>query len=99
LLVAWRKSEEIFFGPIMDRLKVYIGLIGLACRPKQQGGLGIRPLCHMNDTLTIKWIWRFAKEEDALWKKVITSKYVVDNLGWWSKKSSYTQGWVVGNPS
>ena len=35
------------------------------CRPKQQGGLSIRPLCQMNDALKIKWIWRFAKKEDA----------------------------------
>ena len=35
------------------------------CRPKYQGGLGIRLLCQMNDALKIKWIWRFVKEEDA----------------------------------
>jgi len=43
----------------------------------------------MNEALKIKWIWRFAKEEDAFWRKVIVAKYGVDNLGWWSKKSHY----------
>jgi len=33
---------------------------------KHQGGLGIRPLCEMNDALKSKWLWRIAKEEDAL---------------------------------
>jgi len=26
--------------------------LGEVCRPKQQGGLGIRPLCDMNDALS-----------------------------------------------
>jgi len=43
----------------------------------------------MNEALKIKWIWRFAKEEDAFWRKVIIFKYGADNLGWWSKKSPY----------
>jgi len=55
----------------------------------------------MNDALKIKWILRFAKEEDAFWRKVIVSKYGVNNLGWQSKKSPYAQGlgWVIGNSS
>jgi len=35
---------------------------------KQEGGLGIRPLREMNDALKTKWIWRFAIEEDMLWR-------------------------------
>ena len=64
---------------------------GDVCLPKQQGGLGIRPLCEMNDALKSKWLWRFAKD-DALWRKVIASKYGVDNSGWWSKKSPNAYG-------
>ena len=71
---------------------------GDVCHPKQQGGLGIGPLCDMNDALKSKWLWRFAKEDDALWRKVIASKYEVDNSGWWSKKNPNTHGAVVENP-
>ena len=46
----------------------------------------------MNAALKIKWIWRFAKEEDAFWRKVIVAKYGVEDLGWWSKKSFYAHG-------
>ena len=60
---------------------------GGVCCPKQRGGLGIRPLCEMNDALKSKWLWRFDKEDDALRRNVIASKYGVDNSGWWSKKS------------
>ena len=43
----------------------------------------------MNEALKAKWPWRFAYEDDALWKKVIVSKYGTNRLGWWSKKSPF----------
>ena len=46
----------------------------------------------MNDALKTKWLWRFAKEEDAMWKNVIKVKYGIDDLGWWTRKSSYFHG-------
>ena len=52
------------------------------CRPKQEGGLGNRPLRVMNEALKTKWLWRFAKEDNAMWKNVIKAKYGIDNLGW-----------------
>ena len=36
--------------------------------------------------------WRFAIEDDALWRKIIVSNYVVDRLGWWSKRISFAHG-------
>jgi len=62
------------------------------CHPKQEGGLGIRRLRIMNEALKTKWLWRFAKEYDAMWKNVIKAKYGINELGWWSKKSSYSHG-------
>jgi len=59
------------------------------CCPKEDGGLGIRPLQTMNEALKTNWLWRFAIEDDSLWKKVIVSKYVVDRFSWWSKRSSF----------
>ena len=56
------------------------------CRPKQLGGLGIRPLRDMNEALKTKWLWRFAKEDSDMWKNGIKAKYGIDELGWWSKK-------------
>jgi len=32
--------------------------------------------------LKTKWLWRFAKEDNAMWKNVIKAKYGIDNLGW-----------------
>ena len=46
----------------------------------------------MNEALKSKWLCRFAKENDAMWKNVIKAKYGIDELGWWSKKSLYPHG-------
>ena len=65
---------------------------GDVCHSKQKGGLGIRPLCDINKALKAKWLWRFAKEDNTLWKNMVKVKYDVDRLGWWSKKSPHPHG-------
>ena len=42
------------------------------------GGLGIRKLTTFIKALLGKWLWRFGKEEDRLWRRVVASKYGVD---------------------
>jgi len=37
-------------------------------------------------------LWRFAKEDNTLWKNVVELKYGIDGLGWWSKKSKHPHG-------
>ncbi|XP_071697814.1 uncharacterized protein [Rutidosis leptorrhynchoides] len=39
------------------------------CIPKDQGGLGLRPLRDWNETLMVKQIWRIVAKEDSLWSK------------------------------
>jgi len=40
---------------------------------KSAGGLGVGDLAVKNVALLFKWWWRFADEEEPLWKKVIQS--------------------------
>ncbi|XP_028094398.1 uncharacterized protein LOC114294466 [Camellia sinensis] len=47
-----------------------------------QGGWGIRNLRDVNKCLQIKWWWRFGSEKDALWKKVICSRYKLKVTSW-----------------
>lgn len=51
-------------------------------KPKFASGLGIS--CHRfkNCALLVKWWWRFGDEKEALWRKVIVSKYGDDEWGW-----------------
>ena len=45
------------------------------CAPIANGGLGIRKLITFNKALLGKWLWRFGKEEDQLWRRVVALKY------------------------
>ena len=47
----------------------------MVCTQKEKEGLGIRKIVLLNKALLGKWIWRFAFEDDILWKKVIGVKY------------------------
>ena len=48
------------------------------CAPIANGGLGIRKLTTFDKALLGKWLWRFGKEEDRLWRSVVASKYGED---------------------
>ncbi|CAL0323583.1 unnamed protein product [Lupinus luteus] len=45
------------------------------CKPKMQGGLGVKDLSRFNAALLGKWRWHRLTEKDALWVKIIDSKY------------------------
>ncbi|XP_028122358.1 uncharacterized protein LOC114319532 [Camellia sinensis] len=48
----------------------------------KQGGLGVRRVRLVNDCMLLKWWWRFGSEKDALWRKIICSKYNLDVNSW-----------------
>ncbi|MCH80955.1 putative ribonuclease H protein [Trifolium medium] len=50
------------------------------CKPKKEGGLGIRDLRLVNISLLAKWHWKLLVESDELWK-VVVAKYGVGALG------------------
>ncbi|XP_057420852.1 uncharacterized protein LOC130714892 [Lotus japonicus] len=45
------------------------------CRPKLEGGLGVRDLDLFNVALLGKWSWRMLHDHDQMWCKVLMSKY------------------------
>lgn len=46
---------------------------------KKEGGLGIRNLKLQNQSLMMKWLWRFASQEQALWKETIKARFGMEN--------------------
>lgn len=79
----WQGRTEEFKSHLVEWNKV--------CRPKEEGGLGLRPVKLMNQALLGKWLWRFGEERDSLWRTIITSKYGSRNRDWDSNEvlSSY----------
>ena len=51
-------------------------------RSKMKGGLGIGNLRCKNKALLLKWLWRFPNEQDALWAKIIKSKFGLHENKW-----------------
>ncbi|GJR68831.1 RNA-directed DNA polymerase, eukaryota, reverse transcriptase zinc-binding domain protein [Tanacetum coccineum] len=41
------------------------------CKPKSQGGLGLKPLCAWNEALMAKHLWNIASNKDSIWVKWI----------------------------
>ncbi|WMV15373.1 hypothetical protein MTR67_008758 [Solanum verrucosum] len=53
---------------------------------KDKGGLGIIDLRKHNNSLLMKWLWRYTEERQALWKDLIKCKYGED--GFWCSNIS-----------
>ncbi|RVW47194.1 putative ribonuclease H protein [Vitis vinifera] len=53
----------------------------IICVAKKDGSLGICSLAAFNMALLGKWLWRFANENDPLWKQIITRKYDLQEGG------------------
>lgn len=64
------------------------------CRPIQDGGSGIRRIKIHNKVLLGKWLWRFSKERESLWRRVIVARYGL--LFEWNRKD-VRNGYGTGN--
>jgi hypothetical protein len=65
------------------------------CSSKASGGLGVRNLVMFNKALMGKWLWRYAMERDAFWRKVVDVKYGSLRGGWCSKEVGGSYGFGV----
>ncbi|RVX00216.1 Transposon TX1 uncharacterized 149 kDa protein [Vitis vinifera] len=60
----------------------------VVCANKEKGGLGLRKLACLNKALLGKWIWRFVRAKEDLWKKVLEAKYGQEDFGWRTRKAN-----------
>ena len=64
------------------------------CRPKQEGGLGLRYLREANDVCCLKLIWRIVSHGNSLWVQW-AQKYLLKNASLWSLHSNNNSGsWI-----
>ena len=52
------------------------------CSEKRKGGIGLKSLSKLNKALLCKWSWRFANDQNALWRKAICCKFGESTGGW-----------------
>jgi hypothetical protein len=51
------------------------------CRPKKEGGLGVRNLRLVNISVLAKWKWKLLSRDFELWKEVVVARYGRDVMG------------------
>ena len=62
------------------------------CKPKNQGGLGLKPLRLMNEALMIKHLWNVISKKDSLWVKWV-HVYRIKNRNIWHNVSCINDSW------
>jgi hypothetical protein len=76
---VWREvvkiQRDFFWGGLSCKRKLCWVKWEDICKPKKEGGLGVKNLRLMNLSLLAKWRWKLLREDDEIWKKVIMAKY------------------------
>jgi hypothetical protein len=76
---------DFLWGGMGEEFKFHLVNWQKVCTPIREGGLGIRNLKCFNRALLGKWLWRYACEPGAWWRKVVEAKYGLERGGWRSK--------------
>ena len=79
-------QRDFLWGDVSDEFKFHLVNWPQVCKPMEVGGLGVRNLIQFNQTLLGKWLWRFANDVDAWWRKLVAVKYDMRRGGWCSKE-------------
>lgn len=68
-------QRDFLWGGLGEEFKFHLVKWETVCRPISNGGLGIRNVRTFNWALFDKWLWRYNKKPEVLWRGVIGYKY------------------------
>jgi hypothetical protein len=85
-------QSGFLWGGMGEEFKFHLVNWRKVCSPVREGGLGIRSLRSFNHALLGKWLWRYATEPGASWRKVVEAKYGSERGGWRSKIGAGSHG-------
>ena len=98
--VVVRDLEKLFKGFLWSNGDLHKGKAKVAwkdiCQPKQNGGLGLKPLEQWNDALLVKHLWNVASGKDSLWVKWIYSAKLKGKNVWEVQKKA-NDSWMWRN--
>lgn len=75
-------QSSFLWGGNVNKREVHLVKWKKITRSKSQGGLGVRDLGEVNESLLLKWWWKYGNEDSALWKTVVCSRYGRNGGGW-----------------
>jgi hypothetical protein len=79
-------QRNFLWGSTNEVTKFHLVKWSSVCSPMKDGGLGIRNLRRFNQALLGKWLWRYATEREAYWRKVVEIKYGSMEGDWCTKQ-------------
>lgn len=83
-------SAFLWSGPVLSTQKAKIAWSDV-CKPKEEGGLGLRSLEEANRVSCLKLIWCILSSRHSLWVKWI-HRYLIRKGSFWSVKESSSLG-------
>jgi len=89
-------SRTFLWGGTTDKRKLHLLAWKKICKPKEEGGFGVRGSRDMNKALVAKVGWRLLGDDKSLWARVLRSKYKVgevQNHSWLAPKSHWSSTW------
>lgn len=74
-----KMCRTFIWGDEENHRKVHLLSWEKLCKPKKEGGLGMRPTRDANTAFVMKGLWNFCPNPDSLWWSIMRSKY---KCGW-----------------
>jgi len=78
-VLVWKKivciQREFLWGGVKRSRSIPWVSWSVVCKPKRQGGLGVRDLRQVNLALLAKWQWQFLVGEGDIWRDIIFAHY------------------------
>ncbi|KAK2639685.1 hypothetical protein Ddye_027480 [Dipteronia dyeriana] len=70
-------QRSFFWDDGVEKRKLHAVDWVTICNSKKKGGLGVGRIVDFNRSLLAKWVWRFGRERNQLWKRILCAKYGV----------------------
>ena len=83
---------DFLWGDMGEEFKFHLVNWQKVCSLIREGGLGIHNLRCFNRALLGKWLWRYASEPGAWWRKVVEAKFGSERGGWRSRVGAGSHG-------
>jgi hypothetical protein len=98
---VWKKivriQREFLWGGVKGGKKINWVKWSVVCKAKSSGGLGVRDINLVNQSLLAKWRWRLLTPGRSLWKDILVAKYgshILSEVDWASYRTpSWASSW------